>query len=633
MQSSAPTDPEQILRGREASCGEGSAPPSAAAEGSGEPLGEGGAAHPDPRFEATAKATIMIVDDESVIVDILRNVLEEVGYEHFIQTTDSTRALELLAEHKPDVVLLDVNMPQVTGLDILNAVRSDEDLKHIPIIVLTGASDSATKLLALGLGATDVLGKPVDSSELALRVRNTLTAKAYRDRLLNFDELTGLPNRRLFMQRYAKVLARAEETNNECALLLIGLDRFQKVNESFGTEIGDGVLKAVAAALEEHLSESDLPGVSGMDEEEIALSRLDGDEFALIIPNLPHLEIGDLLSRRIMSMLEQPLHVSGIDVHITGSIGMSIFPEDGKTADKLLANAAVALSAAKQSGGVSYQHHSKEHNVKSREWEMLEDQLRLAPARHQLFLSIQPKVEVGSGHVSGAEGAIRWKHPKWGVVPPNKFLPIAEESGLIIPAGEKVLYLACALGRQWQQAGIEPVNVSMRISAPQFRDAQNLAGTVRQILTDTGLDGKFLTLNFAESVIMENPEKNLEGLRLLKTLGVNLCLDRFGTALSSMGYLRYFPIDELKLDGSLMKDVPESTDASAVLIAAVKLAKGMGLRVVAEGVKSQDQLTFLKKWGCDEFQGPLSTSLTADWQKSVRQAARTLAGQSSAASA
>ncbi len=173
----------------------------------------------------------------------------------------------------------------------------------------------------------------------------------------------------------------------------------------------------------------------------------------------------------------------------------------------------------------------------------------------------------------------------------------------------------------------------MRISAPQFRDAQNLAGTVRQILTDTGLDGKFLTLNFAESVIMENPEKNLEGLRLLKTLGVNLCLDRFGTALSSMGYLRYFPIDELKLDGSLMKDVPESTDASAVLIAAVKLAKGMGLRVVAEGVKSQDQLTFLKKWGCDEFQGPLSTSLTADWQKSVRQAARTLAGQSSAASA
>jgi diguanylate cyclase (GGDEF)-like protein len=595
MQTGAPLDSEQIPQEVEPRSGGDPAAAPAAAEASGNSPSGADAKEPDPRFEATAKATIMIVDDEPVIVDILRGVLEEVGYRRFIETTDSTRALELLSEHKPDVVLLDVNMPEVTGLDILNAMRADEDLKHIPTIVLTGASDSATKLLALGLGATDVLGKPVDSSELALRVRNTLTAKAHQDRLLNFDELTGLPNRRLFMERCAKVVSRAEEAHNECALLLIGLDRFQQVNESLGTEIGDGVLNAVAAALEEHIRETDLPGLSGMDEEEIALSRVDGDEFALIVPNLPHVEVADLLSRRIMSMLEKPFHVGGSDVHITASIGMSVFPEDGTTTDTLLMNAGAAMSAAKQSGGSAYQHHSKEHNVKSREREMLEDQLRFAPSRHQLFLSIQPKLEVGSGRVCGAEGAIRWKHPKWGVVPPQKFLPVAEETGLIIPAGEKVLYLACALGKQWQQAGIDPVSVSMNISGAQFRDAQNLTNAVRQVLEKTGLDAKYLTLNFAESVIMENPERNLDGLRDLKSLGVSLCLDHFGTGLSSMGYLKYFPLDELKIDRLLVKDVPENSDASAIVVAAIKLAKGMGLRVVAAGVRSEDQLAFLKR--------------------------------------
>lgn len=216
----------------------------------------------DARFEATRNATIMIVDDEPIIVEILKSVLEDAGYRSFIETSDSTCALELLAAKKPDLVLLDVNMPQVSGLDILNRIRGDEALKHIPAIVLTGATDAPTKLIALGLGATDVLGKPVDPSELSLRVRNTLTAKAYQDRILNFDGLTGLPNRRLFMQRYADTLARAGEASSECALFLLGLDRLQQVNDSMGTEMGDALLKAFAAALEEHTRESDLPGTS-----------------------------------------------------------------------------------------------------------------------------------------------------------------------------------------------------------------------------------------------------------------------------------------------------------------------------------------------------------------------------------
>ena len=576
----------------------------------------------DARFAATRDATIMIVDDEPIIVEILRSVLEDAGYHSFIETSDSTGALALLADKKPDLVLLDVNMPEVTGLDILNGIRADETLKHIPAIVLTGAADSATKLLALGLGATDVLGKPVDPSELALRVRNTLTAKAYQDRLLNYDALTGLPNRRLFMERCAKALCRAADSGGECALLLIGVDRFQKVNDSMGTETGDALLQAFAATLEEHTRESDLPGLAGMSEADIALSRVDGDEFALIIPILPHVEITDLLSRRILSLLEKPFHVIGLEVHITASIGITVFPGDGDSTDALLAKAGAAMAEVKKLGGNDYKHHSTEHNVKSQERQQLEEQLQLAPARHELFLSIEPKLDVDSGRVSGAEGTLRWKHSKWGIVPPEKFLPIAEETGLIIPAGEQALQLACALNKQWQASGIEPVRVSVNVSGRQFRNLQNLANTIRRVLEKTGLEGKYLTLKLPEAVLMENPERHLDALRELKTLGVRLCLDQFGTGLSSMGYLRRFPLDEVKVGRSLVKDVPADKDAAAVVVAAIKLAQGMGLKVIAEGVASEDQLAFLKKWGCDEFQGKLSIARTADWQKNARAAAK-----------
>ena len=633
MQTGASPDSEKPPVAEHARRQEGHAPDSVTAELSGRSStaqvpSNGNGKDRDPRFEATRNATIMLVDDEPIIVEILKSVLEDAGYHRFIETSESTQALALLTANTPDLVLLDVNMPEVTGLDILNGMRGDEALKHIPAIVLTGATDSATKLLALGLGATDVLGKPVDPSELALRVRNTLTAKAYQDRLLNFDELTGLPNRRLFMKQCANALTNTGEAANECALLLIGLDHFQQVNDALGTEIGDALLKAVAAALEEHTRESDLPGLSEMSEEEIALSRVGGDEFALIIRNLPHVEIADLLSRRILSMLDKPFHLSGREVHVTASIGITVYPGDGETTDALLANGGAAMAEAKKSGGNTYQHHSTENNAKSRERQELETQLQLAPARRELYLSIQPKLEVASGRVSGAEGTLRWKHSQWGIVAPEKFLPIAEETGLIIPAGEQALYLACALNKQWQSVGIEPVQVSINVSGRQFRNLKNLLNTVRKTLEKTGLEGKFLTLKFPEAVLMENPERNVKALRDLKTLKVRLCLDHFGTGLSSMGYLRHFPLDEIKLDGSLVKGVPADKDAAAVVIAAIKLAQGMGLKVIAEGVESEDQLAFLKKWGCDEFQGKLSIEHTTEWQKSVRKAAQGLASQS-----
>jgi len=622
MQTGAPPDSERASQAGESLLEVIQAPHRPAAETSGPGLaGEapsnGNGKDPDPRFETTRKATIMIVDDEAIIVEILKSVLEDVGYQSFVETTEPTRALELMADNKPDLVLLDVSMPEVTGLDILNAMRGDEALKHIPAIVLTAPSDSATKLLALGLGAADVLAKPIDPSELALRVRNTLTAKVHQDRLLNFDALTGLPNRRSFMERFANALMRAHEASNECALLLIGLDHFQQISDSLRAGLGDALLKAVAAALEEHTRESDLPGMSGLDEEAIALSRVGGDEFALIIPNLPHVEVAGLLSQRILSLLETPFRVSSRDVRITASIGIAVYPGDGETTDALLASAGAAMEAARESGGNTCQHHDREHNVKSRARRKLAVELKLAPSRRELFLAIQPRLEVQSGRVSGVEGAVRWKHPKWGTVPPKMFLPIAEETGLIVPAGGQALYLACALNKRWQSSGIEPIRVSMNVSARQFLKVEKLVHTVLRALRKTDLDGKFLTLEFPEAVLMENPESKLNALQDLKNLGIRLCLDHFGAGLSSMSYLRRFPLDEIKIDGSLLKGVPGNTDAAAVLIAAIKLAKGMGLNIVAEGVKSEDQLDFLKNWGCDEYQGQLSIARTTEWRQST----------------
>jgi diguanylate cyclase (GGDEF)-like protein len=580
--------------------------------------------HPKQRIQAIRNATIMIVADDPVIVETLKNALRDAGCRSFLDSSDATRALQLLSDEKPDLVLLDVNAPQASGLDILNGIRGDDALKHIPAIVLTEATDSATKLLALGLGAADVLGKPVDPSELALRVRNTLKASVHQDQLLNFDELTGLPNRGLFMKRFAGTLARAGQRSGQCALLLLGLDSLQKLNESQGWEIGDALLTAVVAALDGHTRDSGLPGMSRADDEGIALSRVGGDAFAFVIPNLLRAEISDQFSRQLLSILENPPDVDGWDIQIAVSVGISVYPRDGETPDALFANAAAARAAAKKIGGNACLHYSKEHKAETLERQELEAQLRLAPSRHELFLSIQPRLEVQSGRVSGAEGSLRWKHAAWGLVAPEKYLPVAEETGLIVPVGAQALYLACALNKRWQLSGVATVCVSVNVSGRQFRDLENLVNTVRQVLEKTGLAGEFLTLKFPEAVLMENPERHVTALQSLKNLGVRLCLEHFGAGLSSMSYLRYLPIDELKVDGALSKDVPGNKDAAEVLIAAIKLAQGMGLKTIAEGIESQEQLAFLQDWGCDEFQGRLAVAQSSDWQKSVRKAAAPL---------
>jgi diguanylate cyclase (GGDEF)-like protein len=553
-----------------------------------------------------AQSTIMMVDDEPIILETLQMFLEDAGYDNFITTTEPKKALNMVVLKKPDVVLLDVMMPEITGLDILKQMRSKEALKHIPAIILTSATDPETKLQALELGATDFLAKPVDPSELALRLRNTLAAKAYQDRLLYYDGLTGLPNRRLFTRRLNDALVRAKHVAQACAILHIDLDRFKQINDTLGQNFGDALLKAVSARLIDCVRHSDLVGRPGNEEEETELSRFGGDEFTLFIPNVDRLEHATLVARRILKAMAEPFRVNARELVITASIGIAVCPTDGDSVDTLLKHAAIAVSHAKERGRNTYQYYAKELNTRSIERLTLENHLRKALENRELFLAFQPKTEVRTGRIIGAEALLRWKHPKLGLIPPDEFIPLAEEMDLIVPFGEWAIYAVCTLSKRWQSQ-IDPVCVSVNVSSRQFHKSDRLMLTVRNALETTGLKGKYLGLELTESILMENPDEIVRTLKTIKDMGVKISIDDFGTGYSSFSNLRTFPLDELKIDRSFLNDIPDNTDDAAIVGAIIAMAHGLGMGVVAEGIEKQEQLDFLRDRDCDEYQGYLSS--------------------------
>jgi diguanylate cyclase (GGDEF)-like protein len=573
---------------------------------------ERAAAEQDALLAALKQATIMMVDDEPVIVETLENLLEDAGYKNFVSTTDSKKAVELMESKKPDIVLLDVMMPDVTGLDILESMGADEGLRHIPSIIITAATDSETKLKALELGATDVLNKPVDPSELALRVRNTLATKANQDRLMKFDPLTGLPNRRFFMVNFAKVLARAKEKSAGFALLHINLDRFKKINDTLGNNTGDGLLKGVAKRLENWLRESDIAAIMGVEIDDIALSRVGGDEFILILHGVGRQGDAAKIAGDIISELGKPYRVSGREIFVTASIGLAMYPADdesvtAETADSeimnsLLSQVEIAMSDAKRGGGNRVQQYSKELNAKSRERSSFEAQLRQALERQELSLMFRPKASVWTDQITGAEALLCWQNPELGDVPREQFVPIAEETGLIVPISEWMIYESCTLAAQWQSTSIAPVRITFGVSSRRF-DLTRLMLAIRTALDGTGLSGECLGVEFTESIFVESPEQNMSALQGIKGMGVEISIGQFGTGHSSLRYLRSFPLDRLKIDRSFIKDIPGNADNAAIIASFIPMTHGLGMTVVADGVESIEQLEFLKDRGCDEYQG------------------------------
>ena len=404
------------------------------------------------------------------------------------------------------------------------------------------------------------------------------------------DALTGLPNRVLFADRLSQAVARAESAGTRLAVAVLDLDRLRSVNGSLGHRAGDAVLTQVADRLTTTLRPAD------------TLARFGGDEFVVLVENVAERATVSVIAARILAVLRQSLRIDGVDLHISPSLGVSLFPEDGAHPDDLLANAEAAMYAAKTRGGNGVSLFETAMGVRSTERLQLENDLRRAIPNGQFELYYQPEVSVATGEIVGAEALIRWHHPERGLITPNSFIPVAEETGLIVPIGEWVLREACLQARAWRDCCPIPMRLAVNLSPAQLHQ-DGLVETVRSSLAAAGLDGSALELELTEGSVITNSDKSIQTLHQLRDLGVELCIDDFGTGYSSLSYLRRFPITKLKIDRTFVRDVLTSKTDEAIVKAIVSLARGLKLKTVAEGIENGAQLELLRGFGLDLYQG------------------------------
>jgi diguanylate cyclase (GGDEF)-like protein len=417
-------------------------------------------------------------------------------------------------------------------------------------------------------------------------------ANAQLQHFATHDALTCLPNRLLLMDRLHQAIAQAEQGKRRFAVLVFDLDRFKAVNDSLGHLAGDQLLKQVAQRLSAEMRRCD------------TLARLGGDEFVLILNEISRPQSAEIAAQRILANIATPIKLAGMELQASTSIGISLYPQDGTDVETLLQHADVAMYHAKRNGGGSLQFFAPQIDTFGRERLELENGLRRALAEGQFLLHYQPKVDVRTGRIDAAEALIRWRHPERGLVPPANFIPVAEETGLIIPIGEWVLREACRQAALWQAEGLRPLPVAVNLSAAQFRQG-TLKEVVRSALADAQLSASYLELELTESAVMHDAEASIEILRQLSEVGVRISIDDFGTGYSSLNYLRRLPIDKLKIDRTFIREITTSRDEAEIVRAIISLAHSLRLEVVAEGVENSDQLSFLRSLSCDQYQGYL----------------------------
>ena len=408
--------------------------------------------------------------------------------------------------------------------------------------------------------------------------------------LAQHDVLTDLPNRMLLNDRLQQAITMARRHGYRIAVLFMDLDRFNHINDSLGHVVGDQLLQAVAARLERSVRESDTVGRQG------------GDEFVVVLSELVAAENAGISAAKLLAALTLPYHIGPHDVSVPVSIGVSIYPDDAEDAETLINNADTAMYHAKENGRNNYQFFRQEMNIRAVERQFIEGSLRVALERNEFSLYYQPKIDLGSGAITGVEALLRWRHPERGFIPPAEFVPIAEDTGLILPIGQWVLREACRQSREWLDAGFAPMPMAVNISAVEFR-SKDFVESVREILAESKLDPRCLELELTESVLMKHAESTVAMLKSLKDIGVQLTVDDFGTGYSSLSYLRQFPVDSLKVDQSFVHEISSHPDDAAIVSAVISMGNSLKKRVIAEGVETREQLDFLTAEGCEEAQG------------------------------
>ena len=542
-------------------------------------------------------AKVMMVDDEPLMTELIQAHLEDAGYANFVVTNDPRDAMPMVRRERPGVVLLDLMMPQVSGFDILEALRADDELRYTPVIVLTASTGAPSKLRALQLGATDFLAKPVDASELVLRLRNTLAFQQYHERQRDFDAATGLPNERRFERFVDELLQRPGDAAQ--ALFSITVPELRRLRESVDRDTAEALAVVVARRLES-LAGTRPRGAAG--ERWARVARLGTQHFAVVADVVDTVAV-EAAAKVLLDALARPVQLGRHEVTPTPWVGVALSPGDGTTAAALRQSADLAASHAR-SAGERYSFASPELNARSYQRLLLGNQLRGAAQRGELRLHYQPKVDFASGRVAGVEALVRWQHPEHGLLPPGRFIALAEELELMGTLGRWVIEQACRDAAQWARDGLGEIKVAVNVSRPQF-SAGDLCAVVRQAMFDSGLPARQLVVELTESMLVDDVHQAIALMHELKALGVTLSIDDFGTGYSSLAYLKKFPLDELKIDRSFVVDLPGLPADMALARTIVDLGHSLGMSVTAEGVETDGQRDCLQSLGCDTYQGYL----------------------------
>jgi diguanylate cyclase (GGDEF)-like protein len=553
------------------------------------------------------KSTILIIDDDEQIRGLLKELL---SLEHeCVDVGSAEEALSILDVLNFSLVISDIQMPGISGLDLVP--RIIERTPETVVVMISGQQSIESAIEAMRVGAFDYITKPLDLRHVQAAVRRALahhqllTEKMLHDNHLEelvaqrtaeiehlafYDRLTDLPNRTLFADRCAQALASAQRTQRPVGVLLVGLDRFKKIVDTLGHAAGDVVLSEAAARLQGCVSSAD------------TVARFEGEEFALLLTQIA--EAADLadVSLAVSDAFKEPFSLGDQVVYVTTSIGISLSPFNGEDSNTVLRNAGAALYRAKKQGGNNHQFYAADMNAQAVERLELENSLRRAIDNDEFVTYYQPVVDLVSTEIVGTEALVRWQHPELGLLPPARFIGLAEDTGLIVDISELVLRTACDQTRRWHDEGLGRLRIAVNISARHLQQ-KNFLERLRKVLAETRLDPTCLELELTETSIMENAESATELLTEIRELGVKIAIDDFGTGYSSLSYLKRLPIDTVKLDRSFVSGATTDPDDAALVMAIVTLAHNLRLRVVAEGVETAEQLTFLRLLKCDEGQG------------------------------
>jgi diguanylate cyclase (GGDEF)-like protein len=553
--------------------------------------------------------SILIIDDDEQIRKLLASVLAEQA--ECVTVSSAETALTVLTSFNFDLVISDINMSGISGLELVP--RISEMAPDTVVVMISGQQAIESAIEAMRVGAYDYITKPLDirhvraAVERAMTHHRLLTQKrqyenhleelvqkrtAEVQHLAYYDSLTGLPNRTLFSDRLQQTLATAAHNNQLAALVLVSLDRFEKINDTLGHATGDLLLQQVANRLGQRTKEGD------------TMARFGGNEFAFLLTSIERTDEAAEFARELIETLLLSFRLETQELYLNASIGISVFPDDGADAETIMKNARAALFRTKRKGGGGFEFYSTDMNEEAVKRLALETDLRRAESNHEFVAYYQPVIDFSSGEVIGLEALARWQHPELGILSPAEFIDIAEDTGMIVAIGDQVFATAAAQTRRWQDAGLPNLRIAVNVSARQFRE-KNFPDRIAQILGQAHLDPQSVELEITETSIMEHGESALTVLGEIRKMGICIAIDDFGTGYSSLSYLKRLPIDSVKLDRSFVSGATTDPKDAALVMAIITLAHSLDLKIVAEGVETEEQRDFLRLLRCDAGQGYL----------------------------